>query len=153
MIVGLINQKGGVGKTTLARAAARERIGPGRDPRQRPRPHPGAASPYDVWASADTVALVREAQQFKDKLAVVFVINRKIVNTAIGRDVSAALTQFDIPVSAVSLGQRVIYAESAARGLSVLEVDPHSEAAKEITRLARTLIDGPPLGQLARKVA
>ena len=41
---------------------------------------------------------------------------------------AADLAQFDIPVSVVSLGQRVIYAESAARGLSVLEVEPHSEA-------------------------
>ena len=100
---------------------------------------PVQPSPYDVWASADTVSLVREAQQFKEKLAVAFVINRKIVNTAIGRDVAAALAQFDIAVSGVSLGQRVVYAESAARGLAVIEVEPHSEAAKEITSLARSL--------------
>jgi chromosome partitioning protein len=114
---------------------------------------PVQPSPYDVWASADTVTLVREAQQFKDKLGVAFVINRKTVNTAIGRDVAAALAQFDVPVSAVSLGQRVIYAESAARGLSVIEVEPHSEAAKEITRLARTLTGGPPGDELAREKA
>jgi chromosome partitioning protein len=109
---------------------------------------PVQPSPYDVWASADTVALVREAQLFKEKLAAVFVINRKIVNTAIGRDVAAALAQFRFPVSAVSLGQRVIYAESAARGMSVLESEPHSEAAKEITRLARSMV-----GNEVRKVA
>jgi chromosome partitioning protein len=103
---------------------------------------PVQPSPYDVWASAETVALVREAQQFKNKLAVAFVINRKIVNTAIGRDVTAALVRFDVPVLATSLGQRVIYAESAARGLSVIEVDPASEAAKEVTSLAHSLIDG-----------
>lgn len=109
---------------------------------------PVQPSPYDVWASAETVALVREAQQFKDKLAVAFVINRKIVNTAIGRDVAAALARFDVPVLPVSLGQRVIYAESAARGLAVIEVAPASEAAKEITALARSLT-----GDEMRKVA
>jgi chromosome partitioning protein len=101
---------------------------------------PVQPSPYDVWASAETVALVREAQQFKDRLAVAFVINRKIVNTAIGRDVAAALAQFDVPVLPASLAQRVIYAESAARGLAVIEVEPASEAAKEIGNLARSLI-------------
>ena len=101
----------------------------------------------------EAVTLVREAQQFKDKLAVVFVINRKIVNTAIGRDVASALAQFPVPVSAVSLGQRVIYAESAARGLSVIEVDSHSEAAKETRLLARTLAGGPPVDKLAREQA
>jgi len=109
---------------------------------------PVQPSPYDVWASSDTVAIVREAQQFKEKLAAIFVINRKIVNTAIGRDVAAALAQFDLPVSNVSLGQRVIYAESAGRGLAVIEVEPHSEAAKEITSLAHSLT-----GYQVRKVA
>ena len=109
---------------------------------------PVQPSPYDVWASAETVALLREAQTFKEKLTAVFVINRKIVNTAIGRDVAAALAQFEIPVSGASLSQRVIYAESAARGLAVIEVEPRGEAAKEITSLARSLA-----GDEVRKVA
>ena len=48
------------------------------------------SSPYDVWASSDIVQLVGEAQQFKENLKAVFVINRKIVNTAISRDVVSA---------------------------------------------------------------
>ena len=47
-------------------------------------------SPYDVWASSDIVQLVKEAQQFKENLKVVFMINRKIANTAISRDVVSA---------------------------------------------------------------
>src|SRR5262245_44810141 len=39
---------------------------------------PVQPSPYDVWATADTVRLVEEARQYKDKLGAVFVINRKI---------------------------------------------------------------------------
>jgi hypothetical protein len=35
----------------------------------------------------------------------------------------------------------------------VIEVEPHSEAAKEITRLARTLTGGPPVDELAREKA
>lgn len=52
---------------------------------------PVQPSPYDVWASADTVQLIKEAQQFKPNLRAAFVVNRKIVNTAIGRDVAKAL--------------------------------------------------------------
>jgi len=100
---------------------------------------PVQPSPYDVWASADTVQLIKEAQQFKAKLQAVFVINRKIANTAIGRDVNKALANFDLPVCEYALNQRVAYAESAARGLAVIEAEPKSEAAKEITRLARCL--------------
>jgi chromosome partitioning protein len=101
---------------------------------------PVQPSPYDVWASADIVELINEARQFKENLKTVFVINRKIVNTAIGRDVAAALSQFGIPVSQQSLCQRVIYAESASQGLSVIEAEPKSAAAKEITRFAQTLL-------------
>jgi chromosome partitioning protein len=42
---------------------------------------PVQPSPYDVWAAAETVNLIREAQQFKEALKAVFVINRRIVNT------------------------------------------------------------------------
>jgi chromosome partitioning protein len=104
---------------------------------------PVQPSPYDVWATQDTVQLITEAQQFKEKLKAVFVINRKIVNTALGRDVGAALAGFGFPVSDVSLCQRVIYAESAAQGLAVIEAGPDSEAAKEIARFAETIISQP----------
>lgn len=103
---------------------------------------PVCPSPYDVWAAADVVALINEARQFKEKLKSVFAINRKIVNTAIGRDVAKALAEFGIPVSDCTLAQRVIYAESAARGLAVIEVDPHSEAAREIARFAQSIMPG-----------
>jgi chromosome partitioning protein len=101
---------------------------------------PVQPSPYDVWAAADVVRLISEAKQFRHHLDAVFVINRKIVNTAIGRDVAGALVGFDIPVSDFALHQRVIYAESAARGLAVVEAEPHSEAARELQRFAESLM-------------
>jgi chromosome partitioning protein len=92
-----------------------------------------------VWATQDVVGLVREAHVFKERLRAVFVINRKIVNTAIGRDVGVALAEFGFPIAEVALCQRVIYAESAAQGLAVIEAAPTSEAAREITRFAETI--------------
>jgi chromosome partitioning protein len=91
---------------------------------------PVQPSPYDVWAAAVTVQLIREAQQFRESLTAAFVINRKIVNTAIGRDVASALDHFGTPVLPGHLCQRVVYAESASQGLSVVEVAPQSEAAQ-----------------------
>ncbi len=102
---------------------------------------PVQPSPYDVWAAAETVALVREAQQFKPTLKAVFVVNRKIANTAIGRDVAGALAQFDdVPVLPVWLTQRVGFAESAGLGLSIIEVAPDSDAAREIEQLAAAIV-------------
>jgi chromosome partitioning protein len=70
------------------------------------------------------------------------VINRKIANTAIGRDVAGALAQFeDVLVLPAGLSQRVIYAESAGQGLSVIEADPRGEAAREMAKLAQQIIE------------
>ena len=101
---------------------------------------PVQPSPYDVWAAADTVQLVREAQHFKESLKAAFVINRKIANTAIGRDVASALEHFEIPVLPTPLCQRVLYAESAGQGLAVAEVAPNSEAARELAALVLSII-------------
>lgn len=102
---------------------------------------PVQPSPLDVWASAETVKLIREAQQFRPDIKAAFLINRRIAKTAIGRDVAGALAQFeDVPVLETSLGQRVIFAESAAAGLSVVEMAPSSDAADELTRLANNII-------------
>ena len=101
---------------------------------------PVQPSPYDVWAATETVQLIREAQTFRPDIKSAFVINRKITNTAIGRDVTTALAQFeDVPVLDVSLTQRVIYAESAGQGLAVIEVNESSEGAREILRLSRAI--------------
>ena len=52
---------------------------------------PVQPSPYDVWAAQEVINLINEASIFKENLKTLFVINRKIVNTAIGRDVGEAL--------------------------------------------------------------
>ena len=99
---------------------------------------PVQPSPYDIWASSETVRLIREARQINATLEAAFLINRKIARSAIGRDAAAALAQFeDIPVLEVHLSQRVLYAESAAKGLTVVEVAPQGEAAREFRALAK----------------
>lgn len=100
---------------------------------------PVQPSPYDVWAAAETVALVREASVFKETLKAVVAINRRIVNTAIGRDVAEALAPLGLPVLAATITQRVVFAESAAAGLAVAEAAPDSAGAHEIAALVREL--------------
>jgi chromosome partitioning protein len=98
---------------------------------------PVQPSPYDVWAAKEITDLLGEAAVYKENQKAAFVINRKIVNTAIGRDVAEALADYPYPVLSSTVSQRVGFAESAAQGSTVLELDPKGSAAQEIT----TLID------------
>ena len=99
---------------------------------------PVQPSPYDVWAAKEIVDLLGEVAAFRNVQSI-FVINRKIVNTAIGRDVAEALAEYSIPVLTAQVCQRVSFAESAATGKTVLEIDPEGLASQEINALAQEI--------------
>jgi chromosome partitioning protein len=102
---------------------------------------PVQPSPYDVWAAQEVINLIQEASVFKENLKSVFVINRKIANTAIGRDVTEALSGYGVPVLRSPICQRVSFAESAANGQTVLETEPNGQAAQEIHALVNELLE------------
>lgn len=102
---------------------------------------PVQPSPYDIWASNEIVKLIQEAMIYKPSLKAAFVINRKIPNTTIGRDVRDALEQFQLPVLSASVTQRIVFAESASAGISVVDVDDKSNAAHEIKRLTKEIVN------------
>ena len=96
---------------------------------------PVQPSPYDVWAADEVVKLIDEARIYKPALSSAFAINRKIVNTALGRDVREALATYKMPALDASISQRIAFAESAAQGLAVFEAEPDGPAAREIEAL------------------
>jgi chromosome partitioning protein len=102
---------------------------------------PVQPSQYDVWAAEETVKLVQECIEYNSKLKAAFVINRKIANTAIGRDVKKALARYaSVPVLKATVTQRVAFAESATQGRTVFELGRDSMASKEINALVQEVI-------------
>jgi len=101
---------------------------------------PCTPSPYDIWASSETVELIKEATLYKEKLKGVFAINRKISNTAIGRDVVDALQGLALPVLKSHISQRVIFAEAAATGKTVFDIEPEGKAASEVISLVDEIL-------------
>jgi len=102
---------------------------------------PVQPSPYDVWAAKEIVDLITDVRPFKENLKAVFVINRKIVNTAIGRDVIEALSEYELPVMKSQVCQRVSFAESAGRGQTVLETEIGSLASQEIEAVTTEVME------------
>tara|TARA_R110000868_G_scaffold411714_2_gene707924 strand:- start:1450 stop:2079 length:630 start_codon:yes stop_codon:yes gene_type:complete len=102
---------------------------------------PVQPSPYDIWAADEVVKLVKEATVYKESLKSAFVVNRKIANTAIGRDVGEALAAYMVPVLAATVTQRVIYAEAAAQGKAVFEIDAEGPATAEVAALVAELME------------
>ncbi len=101
---------------------------------------PVQPSPYDVWAAKEIVDLLREAAVFKPALKAAFAINRKIVNTALGRDVVEALAEYPVAVMPTAICQRVALAESAAKGQTVFETSPENPAGKELIALVDDIL-------------
>ena len=102
---------------------------------------PVQPSPYDVWASAEMVALIREAQVFRRVLRAAFVINRRVVRTVIGREARSALADQPMPALLSEIRQRIVFADSVAAGQLACELAPDSAAAHEIAALVRELLE------------
>ena len=104
---------------------------------------PVQPSPYDLWASAEMVALIREAQVFRPLLRAAFVINRRVSTTVIGREARQALADQPLPALRAEVHQRIVFADSVAAGRLARETAPDSAAAREITALVDELLRWP----------
>lgn len=100
---------------------------------------PCTPSPYDIWASQEIINLIKEAEVFKPDLKYSFVINRKGVNTAIGRDAVNILKDLNVPILESHICHRVAFAEAAAQGKTVFETDPQGKATIEIYDLIQEI--------------
>lgn len=101
---------------------------------------PVQPSPYDIWSVKDILDIINDALTFNENLKTYFAINRKIANTAIGRDAIDAIKEYKVTILKSQICQRVIFAESAATGKVVTEIDKNSCASKEIDALVKELM-------------
>lgn len=97
---------------------------------------PVQPSPFDGWASAEMLALIREARIYRPQLVARFVLNRCAMRTVIARETAETLADHDPPVLAATIGQRVAFADAAQLGRLVFETDEDSPASREIAAFA-----------------
>lgn len=109
---------------------------------------PVQPSPLDGWASAEMLALLREARIYRPQLAARFLLNRCAARTVIARETAETLADHDPPVLATTVGQRVVFADAAQTGRLAFEIDEMSPASREIAALAAE-IDRLRIGRIA----
>ncbi|MER9291526.1 AAA family ATPase [Mesorhizobium sp. M0510] len=97
---------------------------------------PVQPSPFDGWASAEMLALIREARIYRPQLVARFVLNRCSRRTVIARETAETLADHDPPVLATTIGQRVAFADAAQSGRLVFETGKDSPASREIAAFA-----------------
>ena len=82
---------------------------------------PVMPSPYDLWATASILERVKTTQEIQPDKKAYFVLNRVNDQAAISRETAEALESLRCPLFKTRLHSRVVYADSAASGQSVLE--------------------------------
>ncbi len=92
---------------------------------------PVQPSPTDVWATQATVALAQ-----KEKKPVMTVMNRVNANSKIAGKLRSELSE----LSENHLGNRVAFASAIMEGKGVTELDPNSQASKEVKALVEEII-------------
>jgi len=101
---------------------------------------PVQPSPYDIWASADLVEIIKQRQQITNgEPKAYFCISRKITNTSLSKEIFDVLDGYQLPVMKNSTSQRIVYAKSAAEGKSVFDVQKNNEAREEITNIVNEI--------------
>src|SRR6266403_3646217 len=104
---------------------------------------PCTPSGLDSKATHDTLEIIREASALVPSLKTVITVNRKAVNTAIGKTIRKTLQNFgeDIKVLKAEVTMRIIFAEAMSVGLSVQEMANSKEKARiEISALYKEIM-------------
>ena len=101
---------------------------------------PAQPSPLDGWASAEMLALLREARVYRPELVARFVLNRCGARTVLARETAETLADHDPPLLATTIGQRIAFAAAAQTGRLVAELADATSATREIAAFADELL-------------
>lgn len=104
---------------------------------------PVQPSPYDVWACSDLVEIIKARQEVDNgKLKAAFVVSRSIKNTVLSKEITKALTGYELSVLKSFTSQRTAFAKSATNGLTVFETESkNSSAINEILSIKNEILE------------
>ncbi|MBL0320470.1 MAG: AAA family ATPase [Alphaproteobacteria bacterium] len=96
---------------------------------------PVQPSPYDIWATAGLVDVIKARQEINNGFPkAAFIISRQITHTKVGREIRDVLKNYGLRVFDNGTFQRIIYSNTAATGRTVMN-EVAQEAANEIRKI------------------
>ena len=102
---------------------------------------PVQPSPFDIWATADLVELIKTRQTITEgKPLAAFVISRAIKHTKLSQEVNEALEGYELPILEQGTSQRVIYPTVASTGQTVFS-ELGNPAIAEIEALVKEVLE------------
>jgi len=102
---------------------------------------PVTPSPYDVWACADLVEIIKARQEVTEGNPLCyFLISRTRKGTNLSNEVKTALADYTIPILDSMTTHREVYAKTATDGLTVFHEAKAVEAINEITALYNEIL-------------
>ena len=97
---------------------------------------PVLPSPFDLWACAETVEAVRQAEQVNPTLKACLLINQAEPQSALSRAMSHALANLALPTLDAPVRRRAAFRTATLEGLSVYQLGARGrDAAREIDRI------------------
>lgn len=114
---------------------------------------PCGPTAVDVWALAESMALINQAVAIRPELTPLALITRKMKRTTLGAGARETLGAAGLKVLKTELCYRVAYQEAPAAGLGVTEYAPRGEAASEVRALVDELLEELSYGKKAGVVS
>lgn len=100
---------------------------------------PLVPSPLDLWAAVAIRQVINSAMDFNEALIPRLLLNQVQTGTTLTTEIRAILPEFGIPLLTSQLGQRQVFRQAAAFGLSVFDLH-NKPAIKEIDSLIHELL-------------
>lgn len=89
---------------------------------------------FDIWAIDETLETLDKVMAANEDLMVRILLNRRDDRTVLSKEILKHLQENEMTLFDSTLGNRTIYGHSAA-GLSVVEIEKKSDAAREVEAL------------------
>ena len=102
---------------------------------------PVTPSPYDVWACADLIDIIKARQEVTDgSPKSYFVISRSRTGTNLSEEIESALSDYNTPLLKSRTVHREVYAKTAAEGLTVHSNTKAVDAILEIQNITKEIL-------------